>query len=264
MKKKPKVLVFSGYGLNCEEETKFAFELAGGAAEIVHINDLIDKTKKIKDYDILAFPGGFSYGDDTGSGKAYANKVRNHLWRDIEEFIASKKLIIGICNGFQILTNLGILPGALTYNKGARYLDRWVDLKIEGESPWLVGLNKISVPIAHGEGKYYLDEKRMDKLKKGNAIAARYIKGEICQYQNLEKNPNGSLEDIAGVLAAQGHILGMMPHPERGMFTSQMPNFNLLKERARRNGTKLPKFGSSFQIFKNGIDYFKTKKSYEY
>jgi len=108
--KKPKVLVFSGYGLNCEEETKYAFELAGATAEIVHINDLIDGIKKIKDYQILTFPGGFSYGDDTGSGNAFANKLKNHLWKDLEKFIKEDKLIIGICNGFQIMVNLGLLP----------------------------------------------------------------------------------------------------------------------------------------------------------
>ncbi len=252
-----KILVFSGYGLNCEEETKYAFELAEGSADIVHINDLIDGTKKIKNYQILAFPGGFSYGDDTGSGKAYANKVRNHLWKDIQEHIAKKRLIIGICNGFQILTNLGILPGALTHNSGARYLDRWVDVKIEGKSPWLVGIDKLSLPIAHGEGKYYIEKEGLDKLKKENAIAVKYIKGEICEYQNLPTNPNGALEDIAGVLGSNGNILGMMPHPERALFSSSFPNFQLLKEKSKRGGTKIPKYSPSLQIFKNAIEYFK-------
>lgn len=256
---KPKVLVFSGYGLNCEEETKLAFDLAGGQADIVHINDLISKTKKIKDYQILAFPGGFSYGDDTGSGKAYANKVRNHLWADIEKFIADGKLIIGICNGFQILTNLGILPGALTYNDSARYLDRWVDIKIEGQqSPWLKGVKTISLPIAHGEGKYYADKKTLAKLKKDKAVAAKYVKGEICVYQNLPKNPNGALLDIAGVLGAKGNILGLMPHPERALFSSQLPNFPYLKEQSRRIGQAVPKMGPGFQIFQNAISYFKS------
>ncbi|MDP2641691.1 MAG: phosphoribosylformylglycinamidine synthase I [bacterium] len=254
-----KVLVFSGYGLNCEEETKHAFKLAGGEADIVHINDLVAGEKKLKDYDILVFPGGFSYGDDTGSGKAYANKIKNHLSRDIQKFIESGKLMIGICNGFQILTNLGVLPGALTYNKGARYTDRWVDLKFTGESPWLKGLDEISIPIAHGEGRYYADKKTLEDLKKNKAIAAKYIKGEICEYQNLPANPNGALEDIAGVLGAEGRILGIMPHPERGMFISQFPNFFLMKEKSRREGKELPRFGPGFQIFKNGIDYFKTR-----
>ncbi len=259
MTKKPKILVFSGYGLNCEEETKYAFELAGGVADIVHINDLIDGKKKIKNYDILAFPGGFSFGDDTGSGKAYANKVRNHLWKDIEEFIANDKLIIGICNGFQILTNLGILPGALMWNDSARYIDRWVDIKVEGKSPWLTGIETISLPIAHGEGKFYTDADTLKKLKSENAIVARYVKGEACEATGLPKNPNGALEDIAGVLSHNGNILGMMPHPERGLFVTQLPHFPYLKEKSRRDGKKLPKYGPGFQLFKNAVEYCKKK-----
>src|SRR3989338_7047451 len=147
-----KIIIMSGYGLNCEEETKFAFETAGGSADIIHINDLIAKPKMLEQYDILAFPGGFSYGDDTGSGKAYANKFKNHLAKELEKFLARDTLLIGICNGFQIVTNLGILPGALTYNKKGKYLDRWVDLEVPASakaSAWLRGIKKISLPIAH-------------------------------------------------------------------------------------------------------------------
>ena len=114
---KPKIIIMSGYGLNCEEETKFAFDSAGGEAHIVHINDLIAQPKMLFEYQILVFPGGFSYGDDTGSGKAYANKFKNNLTKELNEFLSRDTLAIGICNGFQIMTNLGILPGALTYNK---------------------------------------------------------------------------------------------------------------------------------------------------
>ncbi len=256
--KKPKILVFSGYGLNCEEETKYAFELAGGKADIVHINDLIDGKKKIKNYQILAFPGGFSYGDDTGSGKAYANKVRNHLSKDLEEFVAQKKLVIGICNGFQILTNLGLLPGALTFNKKARYLDRWVDVRIENQSsPWLKGIEGLSLPIAHGEGKYFASADTLEKLNFEDKIALRYIEGEICDYQDLEANPNGSLENIAGVLGYEGRVIGMMPHPERALFVTQLPQYSYLKEKSKREGIKMPKNGPGLQIFKNAINFFK-------
>jgi phosphoribosylformylglycinamidine synthase len=256
--KKVKVLIFSGYGLNCEEETKFAFELAGASADIVHINDLIDGKKKLKDYQILAFPGGFSYGDDTGSGKAYANKVRNHLAKDLEKFVSEDKLVIGICNGFQILTNLGLLPGALTFNDGARYQDRWVDVKVENnESPWLKGITTLSLPIAHGEGKFIADEKTLKNLNKEKQIAVRYVKGEVTKYQDQTVNPNGALEDISGVLAYNGRVLGMMPHPERALFTTQLPQFSYLKEKAKREGKKLSKQGPGLQIFKNAVGYFK-------
>ena len=116
---RPKALILSGYGINCEEETKFAFEQAGAQADIVHVNDLIDGHKKLADYQILAFPGGFSFGDDTGSGNAYANRVRNHLWEEVQKFMQGDKLAIAICNGFQIMVNLGLLP-ALDGQYGTR------------------------------------------------------------------------------------------------------------------------------------------------
>ncbi|PIU78709.1 MAG: phosphoribosylformylglycinamidine synthase I [Candidatus Moranbacteria bacterium CG06_land_8_20_14_3_00_43_56] len=256
-RKMPKALVFSGYGLNCEEETKFAFEKAGARADIVHINDLIENKKRLRDYQILAFPGGFSYGDDTGSGKAYANKARNHLWEELERFVGEDKLAIGICNGFQIITNLGLLPGALTFNDSARYLDRWVDIKIEGKSPWLEGIRTLMIPIAHGEGKYYADKRTLADLKRKKLVAAKYIRGEICRYQNLEANPNGSLEDIAGVLGCEGRVLGMMPHPERAMFFHQLPHWPYLKEKYMREGKPVPKDGPGIKIFQNAVKYFK-------
>lgn len=241
----------SGYGLNCEEETKFAFEWAGGNADIVHINDLIKNPPILQNYDILAFPGGFSYGDDTGSGKAYANKFKNHLSKELQEFLNRNTLVIGICNGFQIITNLGILPGALTFNKSAQYIDRWVDLKAMGKSPWLDGIKDISLPIAHGEGHYVIDEKEYKNMVKNKQIAFTYTKGEICEFQNLEKNPNGSVEDIAGVLAYNGRVLGLMPHPERAMFIHQSPLWQ------KNKGKKSNKEGAGLQIFKNAINYFK-------
>lgn len=247
MKNKVKIIIMSGYGLNCEEETKFAFEKAGGAADIVHINDLIEKPNILNKYQVLVFPGGFSYGDDTGSGKAYANKFKNYLSNELKKFLSRNTLIIGICNGFQIITNLGILPGALKHNKGGKYLDRWVDLDVPESaqtSPWLKGIKTISLPIAHGEGHYVVDPK--NKLE----VAFKYIKGEICEFQNLEANPNGSDYDIAGVLAYNGRVLGMMPHPERAMFSHHSPLWQMKKD-------KKEKEGEGSQIFRNAINYFK-------
>lgn len=249
---KPKVIIMSGYGLNCEEETKFAFENAGGIADIMHINDLIAKPKMLSEYQILVFPGGFSYGDDTGSGKAYANKFKNHLSKEIKEFLSRDTLAIGICNGFQIMTNLGILPGALTHNKNAQYIDRWVDLKVLGRSPWLTNLKKISLPIAHGEGKYLINQKKHKVLQKNKQIAFMYTKGDICKFQNLEANPNGANYDIAGVLGYNGRVLGMMPHPERAMFFHHSPLWQIKKIKG-----SLKKFGDGILLFKNAINYFK-------
>lgn len=265
--KKPKVLVLSGYGLNCEEEEAFAFNLAGADAEIVHINDLISKKKNLKDYQILVFPGGFSFGDDTGAGKAFANRMRDHLWEDLQDFIKYDKLVIGFCNGFQIMTNLGLLPAinfeygkrqtALLHNKNVRYMNRWVDLKTENNSPWLKNLSEFASPIAHGEGRLYADAKTLEELKKKKLVALKYVKGEMCDYQNLEENPNGSLEAIAALTDETGKILGMMPHPERALFIEQLPNYPLFKEKAKRSGKSLQKEGPGLQIFKNGVEYFK-------
>jgi phosphoribosylformylglycinamidine synthase len=247
----PKVIILSGYGLNCEEETKFAFESAGGIADIVHINDLIAKPKMLSEYQIMVFPGGFSYGDDTGSGKAYANKFKNHLAKELKEFLARDTLVIGICNGFQIMTNLGILPGGLTYNKNGQYIDRWVDLEVKGSSPWLKDVKKISFPIAHGEGHYIISANEHKKMEKNKQIAFVYTNGEICHFQNIEKNPNGSDYDIAGVLDYNGRVLGLMPHPERAMFSHQSP----MSQIDKRKGNK-QREGPGLQIFKNAINYF--------
>jgi len=261
---KPKIIIMSGYGLNCEEETKFAFDSVDGNADIVHINDLIKKPTMLSKYQILVFPGGFSYGDDTGSGKAYANKFKNHLTKELQEFLSRDTLALGICNGFQIMTNLGILPGALTYNKHGQYIDRWVDLKVAvlpaSGGPWLKNIKKISLPIAHGEGRYVIDKKEYPegkstsygagkKIMSGGEIAFKYVKGEICKFQNLEHNPNGSEHDIAGVLAYNGRVLGMMPHPERGMFAHQSPLWQTSKDKRKKDGAGL-------QIFKNAVNYF--------
>lgn len=264
---KPHALVFSGYGLNCEEETKFAFETAGATADIVHINDLIDNKSLLKKYQIMAFPGGFAYGDDTGSGNAYANRLRGHLWAELETFAKKDHLIVGICNGFQILVNLGLLPAlqwqygsrqvGLLHNISARYMDRWVDIQAVNNSPWLTKKTSYTVPIAHGEGRLYASKKTLDEMKKKKCIALQYIKGEICAYQNLPANPNGSIEDIAGITDESGRILGLMPHPERAMFFTQLPNWPLLKEQYKWQKKQLPKTGPGLQIFKNAVNYFK-------
>lgn len=264
---KPKVLVFSGYGLNSEEETAYGFELSGAEVEIVHINDIVSGLKKLDKYQILSFPGGFAYGDDTGAGNAYANKIKNHLWEQIIQFIQKDKLIIGICNGCQIVHNLGLVPAfsekygernvALSNNDSARFLTRWVDLKVKSDTPWLRGIDTLSLPIAHGEGKFVTSEKNLKKLRNNKQIALQYIKGDMSSYLDLPANPNGSIDNIAGITDETGKILGLMPHPERGMFFVQMPNWQFEKERLIRQNKSLPTKAAGLQIFKNAVEYFK-------
>lgn len=254
--KKPNAIIFSGYGLNTEAETKNALERLGAHAEIVHINDIITKPSLLNVFQIAVMPGGFSYGDDTGSGKAYGNRLRGHLGSAIEKFLSRDTLMIGICNGFQILTSAGLLPGALLANETPRYLTRWVDLKVVDTSPWLTGIETMSVPIAHGEGKYYAPAKTLATLKKENAIAFEYVEGPIANHFGLPANPNGSLENIAGVTAYNGRLLGMMPHPERAIRFTQLPHWTLLKERYRRDGVPMPSEASGLQLFRNAVNYF--------
>lgn len=264
---KVNVLIFSGYGLNCEEETKFAFEKAGAKTQIIHINDLIEKPKQLEEFQIIAFPGGFSYGDDTGSGNAFANKLRNHLWNNLDKFVYSDKLIIGICNGFQILVNLGLLPAlskkygqrqvALLPNSNARYTVRWVDLKIENKTPWFKGIDKISLPIAHGEGRFFAPEEILNEMRSKNVIAARYTDGEICRHLDLEANPNGSIDDVAAITDETGRVLGIMPHPERAILFRQLPHWTYLKEKAKREGKRINEINNGLKIFKNAVNYLK-------
>lgn len=263
---KPKVLIFSGYGLNCEEETAFAFSLAGGAPQIVHINDLIERPASLLEFQIIAFPGGFAYGDDTGAGNAFANKIRNSLFEELQAFIQREKLVIGICNGFQILSNLGVLPAfdgvagkreaALVTNDKARYSVRFVDLEVTNHSVWLKGIQSFISPIAHGEGKFYVAPDALKQLQKKQMIALRYVQGEACAYQELSANPNGSIDDIAGITDESGRILGLMPHPERAMFFTQTPDWPVQKDRLMRSGKTLPAEGPGLQLFKNAVQYF--------
>ena len=264
---KPNVIIFSGYGLNSEEETKVAFQIAGAKkVDIVHINDLIDKTYTLTNYQIAAFPGGFAYGDDTGSGNAYANKIKNHLWQEIEAFVNRDTLTIGICNGFQIIVNLGLLP-ALEYKYGerqvallhyvqARYIDRWFDLTVTNNSPWLKNMKTFSTAISHGEGRFFAQPEVLKKMKQKNQVALTYYKGAICEFTGLPANPTGTLEDIAGITNENGTILGLMPHPERGMFFTQRPDWTFKKEQLLREHNKLPEFTDGITLFKNAITYF--------
>jgi phosphoribosylformylglycinamidine synthase subunit PurQ / glutaminase len=266
MKNKPKIIIISGYGLNCEDETKFVFDLAGGSADIVHINDLISNQKILKRYQILAIPGGFSYGDDTGSGNAFARRIKNQLWEEIKSFIQHDHLVIGICNGCQILVNLGLIPGfsgvygkqevAIIPNDTVRYIDRWTDLKIENDSPWLKDIKNLPLPIAHGEGKFYLNSNVLKKLKDNNMIALRYVAGDMYDYNHLQINPSGTMDNIAALTDQTKRILGIMPHPERAIFFEQLPNWPWLKEFFSRNKIAIPKFGPGYKIFKNAVLYF--------
>ncbi|MCS7250140.1 MAG: phosphoribosylformylglycinamidine synthase I [candidate division WOR-3 bacterium] len=218
-------MIFSS-GTNCDEETEYAFKKAGGEVFKLHINYLKRNKKILKEFHILSLPGGFTYGDYISAGKILANELRYYFQEEIKDFIKEGKLIIGICNGFQILCKAGLLPGfddyfsfpqvTLTFNDSQKFECRWVSLKVNHNSPtpFIKDLDEIiELPIAHAEGKFFVDkEEVLKKLKENNQIVLKYI-----------NNPNGSIEDIAGICDATGRIFGLMPHPERFIFPLHHP-----------------------------------------
>jgi phosphoribosylformylglycinamidine synthase len=257
----PKVCVLRAAGTNCDVETAFGFRKAGATVELVHINRFISKEKSLADYQILAIPGGFSYGDDIASGKIFANELRYKLNQDIKKFVRDGKLIIGICNGFQILAKSGFLPDndelnqetSLIINDSGKFEDRWVYLKRYNSETsasrciWTNDLDEIIyLPVAHGEGKFVTkDSAVLEKLKQNHQIVFQYCD----QYGNLAgypDNPNGSQENIAGICDNTGRIFGLMPHPERHLDTLQHPRWMNAKNK---------KEGDGFAIFKNGVEY---------
>lgn len=264
------VLILSGYGLNCEEETLFAFETAGLKGQICHINDLISTPSILKQSEILVVPGGFSYGDDTGSGNAFAQKMRLALWDHLQNFVNRDTLTLGICNGCQIIANLGLIPApqenygerlvAVTYNLSARYQCRWIDVKASSQlSPWLEETDVLHIPVAHGEGRFMMEDSILETLRSQNQIALTYIKPDGTSAKGeFPYNPNGSQADIAGICDSTGRVLALMPHPERGMFCWQRDDFHELKDQAQRQNYPLPEYADGFKIFRNAARYFET------
>lgn len=265
------VLVLAGYGLNCEEETLHAFEYQGLSGVIRHVNDLIDNPAELKNIQILAVPGGFSYGDDTGSGNALAQKIKLSLWDDLKEFVARDTLTIGICNGCQVLTNLGLAPAlggnygardvAVTYNLSARYQCRWIDLRVDSDSPWLAGVERLHIPVAHGEGRFVMEQDVLKTLQENGQVAGRYVKADGAAADGaFPFNPNGAIDDIAAITDESGRVLAMMPHPERGMFTWQRDDYHRMKDLAQREGRELPETSEGMHIFRNAAAYFEVAK----
>ncbi|OIP95513.1 phosphoribosylformylglycinamidine synthase [Candidatus Wirthbacteria bacterium CG2_30_54_11] len=265
----PRVIVLSGYGLNSEEETLQGFLHCGASGEIVHINDLIDGHKKLADYQIMAIPGGFSFGDDTGSGNAYANRMKNHLWDEVKMFMEKEHLVIGICNGAQILANLGLVPAldgkygerqiALRHNRTARYECRWVDLKITpNHCVWTRGMDHLHVVVSHGEGNLYAEDSVLEQIKAKNLITATYCKADGTPANSeFPFNPNGALEDIAALTDESGRALLIMPHPERAMYWTQLDTWTLEKEQLIRAGKPFLVEADGMKIFRNAVGYFK-------
>lgn len=254
-----RALVLTGFGINCDAETQHALNRAGAHARRVHLNDLIENTALLEQTHILAIPGGFSFGDDIASGKILANRLRYRLGDPLKKFIHDGKLAIGICNGFQVMVKMGILPmfddefvqeATLAANDSARFENRWVCLGAAPQSRcvWLKGVKNIELPVRHGEGKFIpRDEGVLAKLRANGQIALRYCTPSGAPAHGaFPANPNGAVDDIAGICDPSGRVFGLMPHPEAYVDRTHHPRWT------REN---LAAEGAGLQVLRNAVDY---------
>lgn len=250
-----KALILRTAGTNCDQETDFAFRLVGAETARLHVNELRADPARLSEFQILAIPGGFSYGDDLGAGKVLANELVANLRRPLERFLEDGKLVIGICNGFQVLAKTGLLPGldrwkqqtTLTFNDSGRFEDRWVHLHAaENRCALAEGGERLYLPVAHAEGKFVAEsEKVLKQMRDNGQIVYRYTNPEK-EMAAYPWNPNGSVDNIAAVCDPTGRILGMMPHPERHCLPLQDPRWPLegLKEE-----------GEGVRIFRRAVEF---------
>jgi phosphoribosylformylglycinamidine synthase len=281
----PRILVLRAPGTNCDEETAFAFERAGGIAERVHVNRLIENPTLGERYQVLCIPGGFSYGDDIAAGRILASRLQRHLSDLVHLFTSSDRLVLGICNGFQVLMRLGILtedlvgseagittPATLTWNNHGRFEDRWVHLRTDvtvqpNPCVFLKGIERMYLPMAHAEGKFLTASSGVfEKLAHAGRLALRYTLpngsiGELPVNDSNERplagdepvlpfpyNPNGAQANVAGICDASGRLFGLMPHPERHIDPTHHPFWTRRKVQ--------PEFGDGMKVFQNAIEYF--------
>jgi phosphoribosylformylglycinamidine synthase subunit PurQ / glutaminase len=269
----PRILILRAPGTNCDGETAYAFTLAGGRPDVLHVNRVLEQPELFKQYQILCLPGGFSYGDDIASGRIFANQLRLHLNAALGEFRAAGKLILGICNGFQILIRSGLLledepqggvPATLAWNVSGKYEDRWVNLRTDGSKcVFLAGIRTMYLPVAHGEGRFVVArQSRQQELAGAGQLALRYARLQNSDQPTPPEattgatsddalpypdNPNGAQANVAGICDSTGRVFGLMPHPERHIDPTQHPRWT-------RGEARTP--GDGLRIFANAVSYF--------
>jgi len=259
-----KVLVITGLGLNCEVETAQAFRMVGATVESIHLLDLLDGRQKhrFSAYHIISFVGGFAYGDHLGAGFVFANKIRWRLYDPLVEFIERGGLALGICNGFQMMIRLGMLPGldgdyrtpvaTIAPNDRIGYWDTWVRLKVDPDSPcaWTRGIEELELPTRHGEGKFLAaDGSVLERLEEGHQIAVRYVDRDGDPTEEWPANPNGSPAGVAGICDPSGRLFGLMPHPDAYLYPFQHPQWS----RQRFVG-RIASEGGGLAVFRCGVD----------
>lgn len=235
----PKALVLTGFGLNCEVESAHAIALAGAEPKLVHFNQLQQNPKMLDEFQLMLLPGGFSFADDIQSGRVLANKFRFKIFDPFRRFVEEGKPVMGICNGFQMLAQLGALPGwngwedrALTLmaNESGRFENRWVRLRTEASvCPFAQSMDFVTLPVRHGEGRIALSHPGvLDRLEEQKQIVFRYASSvDGLRADTYPDNPNGSLDAIAGVCNEAGNVMGLMPHPECHVRYVQSPHWAL-------------------------------------
>lgn len=244
-----KAVVITGCGINCDREMATACRAAGAEVELVHAQKLFSETPLWEEAQLLLFPGGFSFGDELGAAKVFANRLQ-HLSQKLQQFIDRGNCILGVCNGFQLLVKLGLLPGkdkqsaSLACNDTGRFECRWVHHKVlPSHCIFTQGPEKLYLPIRHGEGKFVSEE--TEALWKNQQIVMQY-----------EQNPNGSIDSIAAICDQTGRMMGMMAHPEAALYFTHDPRWSRIKQQ----NSDIPKFGPGFSIFKNAVTYLKEQE----
>ncbi|MFC1453745.1 phosphoribosylformylglycinamidine synthase subunit PurQ [Verrucomicrobiota bacterium] len=261
---KPPILIITGYGVNCEAESRYAWETAGADAHLIHLNDLLDNPAQMGRFKAMMFIGGFSFGDHMGSGEVLALRLRSQAKDELVEFIRNGNLVMGVCNGFQVMVKLGLLPGlggdylkrsvTLTHNDCGTFQNFWIKLRFESKCPCVFthGLKEMPLPIRHGEGKIItLDKTVLARIEKEHCVVCRYVEAKTNRIATrFPDNPNGSMNGIAGLCDPTGRVFGLMPHPEAYLFPENHPQW----QRQKLNG-KIPKHGLGLKIFQNAVEY---------
>ncbi|MGD0328985.1 MAG: phosphoribosylformylglycinamidine synthase subunit PurQ [Nitrososphaeria archaeon] len=259
---KTKILIPYGFGLNCEDETRYAFELAGANVDKVHLKQLFERPKLLLEYHLLALVGGFSFGDHISAGKVLGNLYRLRLGESIKNFLCDGKLIFGECNGFQAMVKSAILPWSegdkteqtvtLMSNDSGVFEDRWVNLRINPRSRcvFTAGIKSMYLPVRHGEGKFFpANQSVLKKIEENNQIVMQYVDDNNVPTMQHPFNPNGSIESVAGLCDLTGRVFGLMPHPTAFLNMCNHPRYHRMTSFEKR---ELPQ---GISIFKNAVQY---------